>query len=250
MIYKEKNSIKWLEFELLQGIPDLIHGVFLRHGGRSKGPFSSLNVGMQVGDDSSAVEQNRLLICQLTGFRTLIMGNQKHTDQIVEISQSGLINPPICDGLCTHLPGLALTVQHADCQAAIFVDPVRNILANIHAGWRGNVLNIYQKTIDKLNDSFGCKAQDLLVAISPSLGPQAAEFKNFETEFPSHFAPFRRKECYFDLWACARRQLQEAGILEEHIQIAEICTYTHPEDYFSYRRDKVCGRHATVVGFR
>ena len=141
-------------------------------------------------------------------------------------------------------------MKHADCQAAIFYDPVHHALANVHSGWRGNVKNIYQTTILKMASVFGTKPQDLLVGISPSLGPQHAEFKNYKVEFPEHFWSFQVCPEYFDLWAIARHQLEEAGVLPYHIEIAGICTYANKEDCYSYRRDKVTGRHATLAMLR
>src|SRR5262249_11397000 len=95
--------------------------------------------------------------------------------------------------------------------------------------------------------AFGSRPEDLLVGISPSLGPHSAEFKNYRTEFPQELWGFQVRPEYFDLWALARHQCEECGILPQHIEIAEICTYANPEDYFSYRRDGVTGRNATVA---
>ena len=138
-------------------------------------------------------------------------------------------------------------VRHADCQAAIFYDPKNKAVANVHSGWRGNVKNIYRSTIQKMRRVFGSKPADLLVCISPSLGPDCAEFIHYKAEFPEDFWAFQIKPYYFNLWAIARYQLELSGILPHHIEIAEICTNTEVEDYFSYRREKVSGRHATLA---
>jgi polyphenol oxidase len=138
-------------------------------------------------------------------------------------------------------------VRWNDCQAAILYDPIHRALANVHAGWRGNVQNIYRTAVQKMVHSFGSKPQDLLVGISPSIGPKHAEFKNYKSEFPEEFWEFQVKPTYFDLWQIARHQFESSGVLAHHIQIAEICTFDHPSDYFSYRRDKTTGRHATVA---
>ena len=149
--------------------------------------------------------------------------------------------------MITQKTDLALMILHADCQAAIFYDPVHGAIANVHSGWRGNVKNIYLATIQKMARVFGSKPQDLLVEISPSLGPDNSEFRNYRTELPQEFWEFQVRPEYFDLWAIARHQLEQCGVLSHHIQIAEICTFANPQDYFSYRRDKIIGSHATLA---
>ena len=142
-------------------------------------------------------------------------------------------------------------IKHADCQAAIFYDPEHRAIANVHCGWRGNVQNIYRETVREMRRHFASRPENILVAISPSLGPEKAEFINFKKELPEAFLPYQVKPTYFDLWAISRMQLESEGILSHHIQIASICTYSHPEDYFSFRRDnRVTGNHGTVAVLR
>ena len=147
----------------------------------------------------------------------------------------------------TSHPNLALMIYHADCQASIFYDPTHHAVAAVHAGWKGLVKEIYRKTIQSMKKRYGTKPEDLLVAISPSLGPNASEFVNYLKEFPRSFWNYQIKPNYFDLWEIAKMQLANNGIYEKNIQIAGLCTYSNPEDFFSYRRDKTACRHATIV---
>lgn len=152
-----------------------------------------------------------------------------------------------CDGLMTSHKDWGLLIDHADCQAAIFYDPVHKAIANIHAGWRGQVQNIYRETILKMAQTFGTQPRDLLVCISPSLGPQNGEFKNYVDELPKEFWRFQIKPTYFDLWAITKHELETCGVLPHHIEMAEMDTYAHPSDFYSYRREKTTGRHGTVI---
>jgi len=111
------------------------------------------------------------------------------------------------------------------------------------------VQNIYAKTIQKLTE-LGSKPKDLLVCISPSLGPEKAEFINHKTELPESFLPFQVKENYFDFWEISKWQLEEAGVQEKNIEIARICTFCDEKDFFSYRRDTKTGRTGTVIALR
>ena len=246
MLKKTRNGLQWLEFELFSQIPHLRHGCFLRRGGLSAGPCGSLNVSLSRGDDPEAVQANLEKIRALFPGMRLVGGHQTHSDQIAVVGDSGEV--PSCDALITNKRGVALLIKTADCQAAVVYDPVRFVIANIHAGWRGNVQNIYGKTVARMQQEFGCKPEDLLVGISPSLGPDASEFVNYKEEFPQEFWPYQVKPNHFDLWAIARKQFEDAGVLPHHIETAAQCTRSNPEDFFSHRYDPAAGRQATVIG--
>ncbi len=247
MIRKNANGVEWLEFEIFANEPGLVHGVFLRHGGVSEGPYGSLNAGGRTADRAENVQENHRRILQSLNLPRFAACRQVHGNGVVVLGdETQKLDEH--DGMITQRTDLALMILHADCQAAIFYDPVHKVLANVHSGWRGNVKNIYRATVEKMREVFGSRPQDLLVGVSPSLGPRHSEFINYQTEFPEEFWRFQFSPNYFDLWKVARAQLEECGILPHHIQIAEICTFSNPQDYFSYRRDKVIGHHATLAG--
>jgi YfiH family protein len=245
---KKQGEIEWLEFELLAKIPEVRHAVFLRKGGVSHGPFTSLNLGEGTGDDPEHIRANQEAITKILGVNALVSLVQEHGAKIKKItSLSQSTELPPCDGAVTQEKKIGLMTKHADCQAALLYDPVHHAVGSVHAGWRGNVKNIYAAAVDKMKLEFKTNPKDLLVCISPSLGPEHAEFVNYEEEFPETFWKFQLKPTYFDLWALAEMQFKECGVLAEHIEIAKICTYTHPDDFYSYRRDKVTGRNGTVI---
>lgn len=248
MLRKQKDGVEWLEFELLASFPEVVHGVFLRKGGVSQGPYASLNLGEGQGDSLEQVHENQRRAAEVLGVSQMVSTYQVHSDRIVLVKGGDLGSKEEADGMITQATGLGLMIKHADCQAAIFYDPKNKALANIHSGWRGNVKNIYAKTLAQMQQQFGTSAQQVLVCIGPSLGPSHSEFKNFKQELPETLWRFQIKPTYFDLWAIARHQLEECGILPHHIEIASICTYSHPDDFFSYRRDKpTIGHNATIA---
>ncbi len=246
MIRKNESGVEWLEFELLAECPGLMHAIFLRHGGISPEPFGSLNAGGSTGDDHEKVTENRRRMLNALNISRVVSGKQVHGSDVTWIKQDQM-EIAASDAMITDLQNVGLMIKHADCQAAILYDPVHRALGNVHAGWRGNVQNIYRAAIQKMQEAFGTRPEDLLVGVSPSLGPNHSEFKNYKTEFPEEFWTFQVRPEYFDLWAIARHQLEQCGVLPHHIQIASICTYANPQDYYSYRRDKVTGRHATIA---
>ncbi|MDQ5956243.1 MAG: purine-nucleoside/S-methyl-5-thioadenosine phosphorylase / adenosine deaminase [Chlamydiota bacterium] len=248
MLRKKSGEIEWLEFEILQGIPHLKAGVFLRHGGISQRPYTSFNLGANTKDLAEHVIYHRKQVQELFHFKEIVTGNQVHgvhAKWIQRLKQ----DVGNCDILLTDLLETGLLVTHADCQAAIFYDPLRKAIANTHVGWRGNVGNAYRETVRVMHKAFGSNPADLLVCISPSLGPKRAEFKEYKRVFPQAFWKYQVTPFHFDLWALTKDQLEEVGVLSSHIEIARMCTYCNAEDFYSYRRDQITGRNGTIIGF-
>lgn len=254
------NQLVIHRFQLFEQVPGLVHGVFARHGGVSRAPYESLNVAWNNGDDPAAVRENLACVRESMGTRFLASSLQVHGDtiqvldreDIVDRSASGdgLIRAPSGDALVTSLEDVGLMIKIADCQAVFIVDPERRIIANAHCGWRGSVQKLAGKVVALLRDRFGSRPENLLAAVSPSLGPCCAEFRNFRDELPPPFWGFQVKPTYFDFWEITRRQLIEAGLNAARIEIAGRCTVCHQEDYFSYRGEKVTGRMAAVIGWK
>ncbi len=210
MIRKNRGEIEWLEFSLLQG-QEINHGTYLR------------------GEDQIDA----------------LYFKQVHGKNIALVNVRDALYT--ADGGATIIKGLPIAIKHADCQAAIFYDPVLKVIALVHAGWRGLVQNIYKETVNKLIESFQVNAKNLIVCIGPSLEPEHSEFINFKDEFPQIFWQFQVKPNYFNLWDIARFQLEELGINKQNIEIAEIGTYSNPADFYSYRRSKDTLRNITVA---
>lgn len=222
MFKKKKGSLTWLEFEQFAEFPELRHGVFLKGASNSE-----VRTFWEGAEWSCCTQIHSALVRQLP-----IACDEK------------------CDGLFTEEREKALVIKHADCQAAIFYDPKKNVIANVHCGWRGNVQNIYQETVRQLQQREGCKPHNLRVCISPSLGPCCAEFIHYKTEFPETFWPYQERPNYFNLWEIARQQLLAVGVLSSHLEIAQICTCCNLQEFHSYRRDNTPERHLTVVSLR
>lgn len=249
---KKWNQLEWLEFDLLSEFSKVKHAVFLRHGGCSQGIYANLNAGLHVGDHPEHVAANLERISQQLKqdnphWINYIWGRGVHGKSIASVNSRSPQAVPEVDGLITNDRGLSLMMKHADCQIALFYDPKHHAAANIHAGWRGSVANIYGEAVQQMRQAFGSNPADLLVCISPSLGPNEAEFINYRTELPESFWNFQVRPAYFDFWAISEHQLQAAGVLPHHIEVARISTYSNPRDFFSHRRDKLSGRNATCI---
>ena len=190
MIHRKRADAEWLEFELLQPYAEVVHGVFLRRGGM-----------------------------ECLGLSEWAACRHVHGKDVALVTD-GKLSMEDCDGMITKDRDRGLVIKHADCQAAIFYDPVQKVIANVHSGWRGSVLNIYAETVRRLVDGYGCRREDLLVCISPSLGPDDAEFVNYKAELPESFWEFQSIPNHFDFWAISTKQLAERGVKPDHIEIA------------------------------
>ena len=131
-------------------------------------------------------------------------------------------------------------------------DPVQQVVAAIHCGWRGSVQGIIGKTITCMQQEYGVFPKSIRAVISPSLGPCCAEFINYRQELPPWMHDYQPSPNHFDFWAISRRQLVEAGIDAQHIDTAGICTKCN-ESFFSYRRavqnsGGITGRNGSIIG--
>ena len=257
MIRNEKNGILFYRFESLARFPEIRHGFFTRIGGVSPAPFQSLNVGFDVGDDPGRVRENRRRIAACFGGEPMVFTRQIHgalvrfdTGQTNSDAAFGRNGPNPADALITHRPRRNLVIQVADCQAVLLYDPVRKIVANIHAGWRGSIGNIIGKTVMAMENRFGSRPADIVAGIGPSLGPCCAEFVNFKREIPEMFWRYGDSKNRFDFWALSTDQLCRAGLKPDHIELSGWCTRCRSDLFFSYRKEGMTGRMAAVIGLR
>ncbi len=242
--------ISHFRFALLSQHKGLRHWIFTRRGGVSSGPFGSLNVSFNVGDHPTKVRDNLSKIRKAVLARYLITMNQVHGSKVISLPKQEIdqdLTLPECDAVVTNSPGAAVMVKLADCQGVVLYSPTSNVLAVAHCGWRGNVANILGKTVNVMEQVFGCDPREIFAAVSPSLGPCCGEFKDHGKIFPTDFRLFMVGDNRFDLWALSRWQLVEAGVKEENIEVAGVCTRCNSDIFFSYRSNKVTGRFAVVA---
>lgn len=154
------------------------------------------------------------------------------------------------DGMADSRPGHALAIKTADCQPVLLAHASGRFVAALHVGWRGSVANFIGLGVQGFCAHYGLDPADLSAVRGPSLGPGAAEFQNFESEFGEAFRPyFDPRTRRVDLWRLSREQLRAAGLREDRICSLDLCTYELPQ-FFSYRRDKTAGRQMSLVWIR
>lgn len=260
MIRQEVNSIPYYSFGALANDGEIINAVFTRLGGVSRPPFSSLNVGHQVGDDPAAVEANHRLILQTLGLSRseVVTAHQVHGNSVAIVGMEHARSViPTTDALITRTPGVTLMLRFADCLPIVLWDPVQQAIALAHAGWRGTAANAAQRIASMMVEEFGSDPTQMIAGLGPAIGPCCyqigaevanplkASLQNWEraikvTEGSTY--------C-LDLWEANRQQLVEAGV--RRIEISHVCTSCHTDEFFSHRAEKGrTGRFAAVAGIK
>jgi polyphenol oxidase len=261
VLIKEKGKLSFFQFLNLSRFSTIRHGIFTRKHGFSTKPFHSLNISFDVGDNPEHVKSNRQAIVECFGTRTnsrsMIYLKQIHSDQVCVLEGKSMpekFNDPDMllsgDAIVTDCPEINLVIQVADCQAVLFYDPVRHVVANVHSGWRGSIQNVIGKTVNVMKKHFLSNPKDVLAGIGPSLGPCCAEFVNYQTEFPVTFWKYNINGNYFDFWKMSKDQMKSEGILDENIETIGICTKCRTDLFFSYRGEQVTGRFSVVLGLK
>lgn len=227
--------------------------LFDRQNGESAAPFATLNTSFSVGDRKKYVEGNRKYVKKCLSVPRLASARQIHGDRIYSIA-SPMVEDLEVDGydaLITNQRNVGLLIQHADCQAVLLFDAKQQVIAAVHCGWRGSVLEVLAKTVDRMCSEYNSNPVDLLAVISPSLGPCCSEFVNHEKELPTSFRDFMVGENYFDFWRISLHQLIQCGLSPAAVTLPTVCT-SCSANYFSYRRacrngDGITGRNGSVI---
>ncbi len=224
-----------------------------RQGGVSTGHWASLNLADHVGDDPLAVQENRRYLRKVLDLPAEpVWLQQVHSDNVVEaesVIAGSQIEPPQADASVVRVPGLASVVMTADCLPALFCDRAGSCVAAAHAGWRGLAAGVLESTVQTM----GVDPGELLVWLGPAIGPQAFEVGDevrfaFVEQHPHAavaFTPGPRQRWLADLYQLARIRLSAVGV--QAVYGGDRCTFTEADLFYSYRRDDVTGRMASLI---
>ena len=222
----------------------------LRAGGVSEGPYASLNLAAHVGDRPQAVAANRVLLREAAHLPAEPLWlEQVHGTDVVR--HEGLPATGPADASVAFVPGRVCAVMTADCLPVVFADSAGTRVGVSHAGWRGLVGGVLQATIAALEVG----ARDLHAWLGPAIGPQAFEVGPevraaylADLAVPgtdSCFVPNERGRYLADLYQLARLVLRQAGVAS--VSGGGWCTHDDAGRFFSFRRDGVTGRMATLA---
>jgi YfiH family protein len=256
-----KSNIHYLEPSHMLKCKVSTQGFTTRHEGVSRAPYNSLNLGANTFDSPHNVQGNRSLLARSFGTRVekLVMVNQCHDTDILVIDEP---NPEYahfqkiqCDGIVTNQHGVMIAVGVADCLPLLLLDPVKKVVAALHAGWKGTAGNMAAKGVETLTKIFGSNTGDILAALGPAIKsccyevdePVKNAFSASGVEWSSCATESENNKWKLDLSVANRVQLLAAGISGENIETAEQCVCCQHDWFFSYRRD--AGETGRQAGF-
>lgn len=218
-----------------------------RSGGVGVAPYDSLNLGLHVGDDPAAVEANRARLRRILPAEPCWL-NQVHGTAVVDVAS--VVGVPDADGAVSRAGGAVCAVMTADCLPLLLCDRAGTVVGAAHAGWRGLLGGVIEATVAAMR----VVPSEILVWLGPAIGPQAFEvgdevraaFVAADKRAEAAFLPAGRPGKWLaDLYLLARQRLSSLGVAG--IYGGSQCTFSEPDRFFSYRRNGVTGRMASLV---
>ncbi len=241
--------------------PSTIQGFTTRHEGVSRPPYNSLNFGMNTEDSPHNLEGNRSLLARTFGISVerLVTVRQNHGTDILVIDS---LNDDFshflgieADAVITNQPGVMIGVTVADCVPILLYDPIKKVIAAVHAGWQGTSAGFVRQTVLGMIKLFGSRPADIKAAIGPCINrccyevdqPVRDRFKDQPELWNAAAEAGETGKWHLDLALANCMQLEETGLPTGSIQTAGVCVCCHKELYFSYRRDN--GETGRQIGF-
>jgi YfiH family protein len=219
-----------------------------RGGGISLPPYDSLNLGTHVGDAASAVKRNRDRLAAGVSLPQMPLWlEQVHGTRVVRLD--GQTPTDLCaDAVYSNVPGQVCAVMTADCLPVLFCSHAGDEIAAAHAGWRGLCNGVLEQTLA----AFTAEPGHISAWLGPAIGPQQFEvgpevrsaFIAVDSVAAAAFTPHGDK-FLADIYLLARQRLQRAGV--ELIYGGDRCTVSEISHFFSYRRDGITGRMASLI---
>ncbi len=243
MPFRQADGVRYFTFGIFPS--NLTHAVFTRHGGVSPEPWGTLNVGGAVGDDRPRVIENRHRAFRALGRDPQSMFDvwQVHSADVVIANAPRLVGPTEfkADAIITDNPEVTLFMRFADCVPILLHDPRLGVIGIVHAGWQGTVKRAASHAVKTMRAAYGCRAEDILAAIGPSIGPDHYEIgadvvERVRVSFgirAKNLLHARGQGVHLDLWAANQLDLEEAGVAQ--VEVAGLCTACQREDWFSHR---------------
>ncbi len=262
---REKKGIKYFQIEEFAATGLVKHCFTTRRGGVSQAEYASLNLGLHVGDKRQRVVENRNRVCRVldSKLEELVAGEQVHGNQIKVVTNEdrgqGAKQEATAlaetDALISDQADILLSSYYADCTPLLFLDPRREVIGLAHAGWKGTVRKIAQKTVVNLEATYGSRPEDLLVGVGPAIGSCCYQvdrkvvepIKNTFKEWDQLLEKVSENQWKLDLKLANKLQLKQAGVQEKNVIVSKLCTACNRELFYSYRREGTTGRMASLI---
>ena len=260
MPFKQAELVRFYEFESLRDL-EITQAVFTRLGGVSPAPWDELNLGGTVGDNPENVSENRSRVFRAVGreVESLYDVWQVHSADVVKADAPRPLHTAhhLADAIITDFSEVTLLMRFADCVPVFLYDPMKHAIGLVHAGWQGTVKQVVAQAVKAMQAEFGTSPQDLLAAIGPSIGPDHYQVgpdvigqvrDSFGAEASSLLTSYN-SGVHLNLWEANRMILEHSGVRQ--IEVAEICTACHCEDWFSHRGEQgKTGRFGALIALQ
>ena len=247
--YHKAGELLYLTSGKIEKQQGLRHLFTARHGGVSGGSLKSLNLGTGRPDLKENILENYRRACAAADIphESCVLAKQTHTTNIRIVCAAdrgkGLtVQSDIADtdGLITAEKNLPLVIFYADCVPVLLYAPQQQVVAALHAGWRGTVGGIVKQGVRLMQQRFGVSPGEIFAAIGPSIGQCHFETglevaEEFEKAGLQSCVLYRKDKAFIDLWRANAGLLKASGVPERQIDIAEICTVCEKDDFFSHR---------------
>ena len=234
-----------LEYGILKPYSNIFGFSTTRHGGCGEGAYATFNCTHYCEDNPEHVKANLETLSLLLPERprVIVIPRQTHTTNVQVIKDVPTSEElQDVDAVVTQLKDFCLCVSTADCVPLLLYDKEKEVIAAVHAGWRGTVGRIVEKTVEVMKSHYGSEGKNIVACIGPSISLESFEvgdevYAAFEEGgFDMTRIARRYEKWHLDLWEANRVQLLANGVLPEHVEVAGICTFQHHEDFFSARR--------------
>lgn len=253
VIHTKKDGIEYIQFKKLLEFEDkMVH---------------CYTIGVEKNYRGRQASDNYKQLCKeiSADFEKLVYSNQVHTDKVeaVKTIKNFEQEKIQVDGLCTSEKGITISTINADCILFLFYDPVKNVIANVHSGWKGTLQRISIKTVQKMQEEYGCNPKDIICCISPSIRKchfevesdvkelYEKEFTDIELSKEIIEETVQNKKWHIDTVLINKILLKRLGLLEENIIDSKLCSVCNKEQIHSYRVEKEgYGVETAIIGLK
>ena len=252
VIHNKKENIEYLQFNRLNKYSDIISHAYAVGMEKNYRTFKANREPLSKIDYKNNLNNYKILCENIElDYNNLIKANQAHTDNVLCIDEFERLDTidtrNLSDGLITNKKGIILATTNADCILLLFFDPVKNVIANTHSGWKGTLQEISRKTVEKMMKNYGCNPNDIIVCICPSI--RKCHFEVGEDVKDLFYKQFKKlgntdefilknnKKWYIDTVLINKIILKQIGILESNIEDSKICSVCNKEKIHSFRAE-------------
>ncbi len=240
-----------LKPNIFKKYPGIIFGFSTKFGADRNAPYY-FNTSFSVGDNPEIVKENRKIFYEYLGLSEVTVAYQKqiHSDIISVVDRGG--NCGESDAIITVKKNLGLAVSVADCVPIFIYDKMQLVISAVHSGWRGTEKKILLKTLEKLNDEFNSKPEDLIVYLGPSISQVNYEVgAEVDEKFEKRYLIPKENKFLLDVAQVNYDILIKFGVKKSNIQKSGLCTFEMNEFLHSYRKSgKYSGRSLGIIALK